>query len=207
MKKRLISSFLVAATLVCMSTLALAANYKYFPDVPDTANYAYEINFLREAGIFNGDEQGNFNPNKTMTRAEAATLMVRLFVGEIQTTPTTSSFTDVPSSHWAYGYIETAVQHGMISGYGNGKFGPSDELTYDQAVTLLVRALGYEDIAQELGGWPDGFIIVGDALEITEGTANASGKSVHRNVVAKLIFNSCYRNPDIESDENSNEIY
>jgi len=35
----------------------------------------------------------------------------------------------------------------MISGYGNGKFGPNDELTYNQAVTLLVKALGYEKTA------------------------------------------------------------
>ena len=180
---------------------AQAANYKYFPDVPDDALYVYEINFLKDVGIFSGDEKGNFNPTKTMTRAEAATLMVRLFVGDITVATSTGSFTDVQSSHWAFGYIETAVNHGMINGYGNGKFGPNDELTYAQAVTLLVRALGYFDVAEELGGWPDGYIAVGDVLGMTDDTVNLSGNPVPRNIVAKLIYNACFQNPALENDE------
>lgn len=70
--KRGLSLFAILCFLFGSS--AYAASYKYFPDVPDGSIYEYEINFLKEVGIFTGDEKGNFNPNKTMTRAEAATL-------------------------------------------------------------------------------------------------------------------------------------
>lgn len=199
-------ALLLVVLFTLFGTVAHAASYKYFPDVPDDARYAYEINLLKEAGIFSGDGAGNFNPNQTMTRAEAATIMLRLFVGDVEPSPSTGSFTDVASSHWAYGYIETAVKHGMIGGYGNGKFGPSDELTYEQAVTLLVKAMGYAEIAGELGGWPEGFLIVGGALDITEDTTNLSGNPVPRNTVAKLIYNACFRSPELE-DDNINEVY
>ena len=189
--------FLVLSIIAILSNLPIpvfAVNYSYFPDVPDNATYANEVNSLAAAGIFNGDENGNFNPDKTMTRAEAATLLVRLFVNANTSAPSTGSFSDVPVSHWAYEYIETAVMYGLINGYGNGRFGPGDSLTYSQSVTLLVRALGFEEMAQELGGWPDGYVMMGNELGITQNTINTFENSVPRSTVAVLVYNAWHEN-------------
>lgn len=188
-------AFILAITLTISPTKA----YSVFPDVPDNASYVKEVNFLYEMGIFAGDNNGNFNPNQTMTRAEAATVMVKLFVTDGLTTPAQASFTDVPVSHWAFTWVETAVKYGIFSGYGNGLFGGNDELTYAQAVTLLVKGLGYQDMAEELGGFPYGYIEMGNQLGITQNTVNMGNNPVPRSTVAVLIYNACY------SDYSDNE--
>jgi hypothetical protein len=52
-----------------------------------------------------------------------------------------SSFTDVASSAWYYGYIQTATGYGIIKGYDNGTFGPNDTITREQAMTMIARAM------------------------------------------------------------------
>ena len=125
-----------------------------------------------------------------MTRAEAATLMTRLFVRGDLDSLDSENFTDLPSKHWAFSYIESGVKHGIISGYGNGKFGPEDALTYNQAIALLVRALGFEDMVQQVGGWPDGYVTIADELAMTRNTIKIGDNPVSRSTVAILIYNS-----------------
>jgi hypothetical protein len=170
-----------------------------FPDVPTGVPYAQAVNELAEMGVFQGDPMGNFNPERTMTRAEAAALLVRLFVADDTVASGSGSFNDVPTSHWAYAYIETAVANGMISGYGDGRYGPGDALTFNQAVTLILRALGFEDMAQRRGGWPGGYISVGNEIGITQNTVNIGNIPVRRSTVAVLIHNALPINPPVES--------
>lgn len=54
------------------------------------------------------------------------------------------TFTDVPTTHWAYDFVEEAVENGWVAGIGDGKFGPDQSVTYAQFATMLVRAF-YED--------------------------------------------------------------
>ena len=192
MIKRFMPLLLVA--IILFSTTANAAIYEYFPDVPLDADYAYAVNHLAELGIFSGDEKGNFNPNKTLTRAEFAVTMVRL-IGETDKAlkSKTSSFSDVPKNHWACGYIEVAVEYGLFSGYGNGKFGPGDTLTYEQAVAILLRVLRYEKEAQEAGGWPLGYIKIGRELNLLVNTSINNSKPINRKTVSILLYNAIMR--------------
>lgn len=181
-------NLLLTITLLLANT-ARAADYEYFPDVSSNAAYAEAVNALADLGIFSGDENGNFNPKKTLTRAEFATVIVKLFEEEDRAEKITkSSFNDVPSTHWACGYITVAVELGMVNGYGNGKFGPSDTLTYEQAVTIIVHMEGVEDAAVKSGGYPDGYIKIANDLGITKGTT-ASDSVITRSEVAILIYN------------------
>lgn len=61
------------------------------------------------------------------------------------------SFSDVPSSHWAYSFVETASDAGWISGYDDGTFGVDDQVTYAQMATMLVRAFYPDDFAAYSG--------------------------------------------------------
>ena len=163
----------------------------YFPDVSSNATYAEAVNTLAEMGIFTGDESGNFNPNSTITRAEFAAIMCRL-LGEEQDAQaiTAGSFADVPSSHWACGYVAKAVELGLVSGYGDGRFGPSDTLTYEQAVKVLVCAIGYEEEVNAAGGYPNGYISVADELGITNKVDFEIGISATRGATAQLTWNT-----------------
>ena len=51
-----------------------------------------------------------------------------------------ATFTDVPTTHWSYSYVERAVNEGWIGGYGDGRFGPNDQVTYAQLSTMLIQA-------------------------------------------------------------------
>jgi len=182
----------VAIILILGMTGISALAHNSFPDVPAGAPYAHEVNTLAAEGIFRGDANGNFNPNSSMTRAEAATLLVRLFVDVEVATSGARSFTDVPSSHWAFSYIETAFAFGLISGYGDGRFGPSDPLTYNQALALLIRALNYGPMAEAWGGWPAGYIEAAEELGLSDRTVSTGNNPVPRSTVAVLIYNALY---------------
>ncbi len=161
-----------------------------FPDVPSGASYAEAVRALNELGIITGDERGYFNPNKTITRAEAATIICRLMGVEDEAKAMKNQvFTDVPSDHWAVGYVAKAVELGIVNGYGNGKFGPSDSVTYEQMVKMLVCACGLEEDASEAGGWPNGYIKTANAMGMTESITHTQKAPVNRSVVAQLVYN------------------
>lgn len=141
----------ILLTLILYVSAAMPVSAS-FPDVDKNAGYAEAVEYLADIGIFSGDENGNFNPDKTVTRAEMAVIVCKM-LGETEDLSKADTFTDVPQEHWANAYIARAAELGIISGYGDGTFGPGDAVTYEQAVTMVVRALGLEDEANEYGGY------------------------------------------------------
>lgn len=162
-----------------------------FSDVPEGAAYAEAVEKLAKAGIITGDENGKFNPDNTITRAETAAIMCRLMGVEDEAKALTkSSFSDVSAAHWAVGYIAKAAEMEIINGYGDGNFGPEDKVTYEQVVKMLVCFLGNEDLAKASGGYPDGYLAVAKTAGITgDMTFTASGNAP-RHAVAQLIVNA-----------------
>ncbi len=67
--------------------------------------------------------------------------------------PVSVSFSDVPTTHWAYTYIQNAVANGLFSGVGNGQFGPGMNVTRGMFVTTLYSAAGSPDV--ELSDFTD----------------------------------------------------
>lgn len=162
-----------------------------FPDVPATAPYAEAVNTLHEYGIINGDNKGNFNPNSPVTRAEAAAMICRLLgMEEDAKRLSTDAFKDVPVNHWANGYIAKAAEQKIIGGYGNGKFGPNDPVTYLQLAKMLVCVWGYDNDANAKGRWPTGFAEVARSKGYFNGISDEQNKSADRSMVALMIYNS-----------------
>ena len=186
MRKRILGIFLsLILTAGMFVTPAFAGSV--FPDVSDSADYA---KLTKEMGIFAGDNKGNFNPDKGITRAECAVVVYRL-LGETAdaATMTTNAFTDVPKSHWANGYIAWAYSKGFISGYGNGKFGPSDMVTYEQAITMLMAGIDYGSAAVDAGGYPYGYISVAERYGFLAGVEDTFGSAITRANIAVLLAN------------------
>lgn len=195
--KEIIRTVLILAiccAVLCSSALADTGAYTVaFPDVPATAPYAEAVETLYDMGIFNGDKNGNFNPDSTITRAESAAVICRLMGAEDEAkTMTKQVFDDVPASHWAVGYVAKATELGIINGYGNGKFGPSDPVTYEQIVKMLVCAWGWGELAQEQGGYPNGYLQIAEEFNITTGISQRPKEVASRSVVAILVYNSLY---------------
>lgn len=184
---------LLMSILLCsqlFGTVAFATT-GIFPDVPTSANYAQAVETLAQNGIITGDDKGNFNPDSTITRAEAATIICRLAgVQEEAKKLNNSGFADVPSSHWAAGYVAEAAKLGIVNGYGNGNFGPSDSVTYNQMVKMLVCTYHLGDMAIKAGGWPNGYLKVAENWEITQNTVVSNDTAIPRKTVAILCYNT-----------------
>lgn len=183
--------FLLLAALLTVHAFGLS-----FSDVPAGVWYADAVSKVSGLGIMIGDEQGRFNPQKPVTRAEMAVIVCRvleLTLDEDAYLPVylvAENFSDVPESHWANGHINKASFLEITLGYGDGRFGPGDAVTYEQAVTMLVRALGGGDDAAAQGGYPQGFLRVADGLGLLSGLQGAvAGEPLSRANVAVLLSN------------------
>lgn len=179
-------SVMLCAVLFCGSAAGVGSK---FPDVPEDADYVTAVRCLSELEIIVGFENGEFRPDEPITRAQAAAIICRLKgaaakAEEMQESP----FTDVPDSHWATGYITVAEALEIISGYGDGTFGPDDTLTYAQMLSILVNAWGYTDMAKYSGGWPEGYLAVAREYRLIGNDVDGDAPCP-RSAVAQM----CYR--------------
>lgn len=176
----------VLALVVAFSMMLSVVAFADYADVAEDASYADAVELLSALDIIKGDDLGNFNPDKTITRAEFAAVVCRaLGYGDVTGV---NNFVDVPADHWAAGVIGYAAQLGIVNGYGDNKFGPEDNVTYDQAVKMLVVALGFENVAQRKGGYPSGYLAVASQYKITSGVKATT--EAPRATVAQLVYNA-----------------
>ena len=182
----LLAVALIGAVLIC-PVMATSS----FPDVDENANYAEAVEYLNDIGIMRGDNRGNFNPDNPVTRAEMATIICNM-LNESEDLAVSDNFTDVPTTHWANKYVTKAAELGIVSGYGNGKFGPDDTVNYEQAVKMIVSAAGHSDYSNEQGGYPDGYLKVAAELGYTTGLSPQKGELLKRWQVAVITSNALF---------------
>lgn len=181
-------AFVVVFTM--MFSFAVSANS--FPDVSKDASYAEAVTVLSSLNVMIGDEKGNFNPDKILTRAEATALIMRVkgLAEAAEGAKGATAFSDVAADHWASGSINLAYQSGVVKGMGDGTFAPESEVLYEQFVKMLVAALGYEPQVETLGGYPTGYLVVASQKNITKGATGSAGTPVARSVAARLLYNA-----------------
>ena len=186
--RRLLSLIVVLSMVLSFNVSVSQA--AVFTDVPDTHKYAEAINLLSGLGIITGYGNGVFKPDHTVTRAEAATIIVRTLGMADDVEQGSTIFSDVKSSHWASGYINKAVENGIINGFPDGTFLPEDNVTYEQIVKMVVCAIGHDPKANELGGYPQGFIRAASDAKVTKGISGSGSNPAPRGLVAQLIYNA-----------------
>ncbi|HHY46732.1 MAG TPA: S-layer homology domain-containing protein [Firmicutes bacterium] len=103
------------------------------------------IEALSSEGIIGGYPDGTFKPEASISRAEFAKIVARSFAIRPSGVP---RFKDVRSDNWARGYIAAVDDKGIMSGYPDGTFRPSQGITRAEVATALVRALGLNDKLQ-----------------------------------------------------------
>ena len=152
MLKRQIPALMICAVLLCMlSASALAVE---FPDV-SLEHWAHDdVVKASDCGLVQGLEDGTFRPEETLNRASFVTILQRMFGWET-VTPAVPSFTDVPADAWYYAAVETARAHGVLD--ADTAFHPMGYITRSDMAVMLVRALGYDTLADSLAaaGAPD----------------------------------------------------
>ncbi len=145
----------VLALVMALSLTVSAANVKDYKDADDVT-FVEAVDVLTSMGVLEGSD-GSFNPTMTLNRAEAAKIISYLMLGKTSADnlkAVTAPFNDVSAAHWASGYIANCVNEGIIGGYGNGNFGPNDQLTATQFAKMLLCAVGYGVNGEFTGaGW------------------------------------------------------
>ncbi len=109
---------------------------------------------LSAYGIFSGDEDG-YRLVDYVTRAEFCKMVCA--AASLPAVDSGVDFSDVDASHWAYEYIAAAAASGLINGDENGNFDPDGNITYTDGAKILLQALGYEPLADSMGGYPSGY--------------------------------------------------
>jgi hypothetical protein len=120
--------------------------YPDFNDVPVGSTFYSYVETAFQHGTVSGYEDGTFRPNNSVTRAQVAKMLV-IGAGWTIFTPSTPTFSDVPSSYWAFSYIETAFAHGIIAGFADGGFHPDQPVTRAQLAKMV-------DLATQLARGP-----------------------------------------------------
>jgi len=188
MKRKIISLVLALVLLVSAMPAALAAEGS-FTDITDK-DVAQAAETLRLLGVVDGVGGGKFEPANNLTRAQFCKMAIVMMGIEAQEPGYRSRtiFTDVASTHWARGYINLAAsgENKFISGMGNGIFAPDEDITFAQAVTILVRLLGYSDSDTSMQ-WPEGYLTLADGIGLTEGFDLGANAAVSRAEAAKLF--------------------
>lgn len=109
-----------------------------FTDVPADAWYAEAVNTLASLGVIKGIGDGQFAPNRTITRAEFTVIAMRF---ANVSADVTNPFTDIATNDWYYTAVTSAVSYGWINGYSDGSFRPQATITRAEVVTIVNRML------------------------------------------------------------------
>ncbi len=133
------------AGLVCAVMLAAMPGPAYgFHDVPEGYWAQEQIVSMAARELVSGYPDGTYRPDRVLTRAEAAVMLVNAVglgqeVRDIQGSG--SIFRDVTSGHWAAAYINVAWEQGFVGGYPDGTFRPGQQVNRVEMASMLVRAL------------------------------------------------------------------
>lgn len=111
-----------------------------FNDMKEAVWAEEAISFLYERGIINGNPDGSFKPNSNITRAEFVKMIVTAM--DISASTSDIDFVDVNADAWYAPYVAASCEWGIVKGDGNGYFSPEANITRQDMVTMLYRALG-----------------------------------------------------------------
>lgn len=174
---------MVLILILAISSLAAATNVEQQTEAAKR---------LVAMGILTGYEDGSLKLENNITRAEFATLAVRLLNrdGEVANYKKDTIFSDVKKESWASGYINIAVEEGLITGYEDETFRPQQSITYAEILAILVRALGYDDKIDTNEPWPTNYTKKATELGIDADMTISANEKATRGDVVLFVDNS-----------------
>lgn len=164
--KLLLCVLLAASALLASGNMHTEASTA-FKDI-NKNHYAYkEITYLAEGNITGGDASGNFQPKSKVTRAQFTALLGRAL--DLDGKQRKTKFRDVGSNNFASGYIQSAVDQNIISGYSDGSFKPEGYVTRGEMAVMISKAFGY-NFRNSASGAAEAMVSRGIDLGAEDGT-------------------------------------
>ena len=102
------------------------------------------IQAINALGIMLGDESGDMQLGRSVSRAEFATMAVKsTSFADLVSTPSVAPYPDVPRNHWSAPYVAQSIKLGFVSGYTDGTFRPNNQITLAEGTSIILKVLGY----------------------------------------------------------------
>ena len=180
-------SLLLSSTLV-LGMLVMGGSAAGYKDVDASNDNQEAIEVLQAVGIMTGDQNGNFNPDGSITRNEMAVIMAHLLNLNYDYYRGTNPFTDVPE--WAAPYVAACAAEGVVAGIGNGQFGGNQKVTAAQASLMIMKALGYFQNAEDFGSdWQVATISQASKISLFDQINATAESALTRGQVAQMVLN------------------
>lgn len=178
--------------ICCFSAFLISTMTAFaYSNTPKTASDEI-INVIKLLEIANGDENGNMNFDKEVTRAE----FVKMVINASSSKETAANiklnvslFPDVKNSYWGAGYIYVAINNNLVNGYIDGTFKPGNSVTLEEAATIVLRLLGYssDDL---IGSYPTAQLQKYSDLKLNENISAKRGDKLTREECMILLYNT-----------------
>jgi len=195
-----------AIPVTATAHLITLAHRHPFTDVP--AGYWADdpLQFLVAEGVVSGYADGTFRPEATVTRVQFAKMVVEAMEWQVQFS-SQPTFSDVPASHWAYGYVETASARGVIAGYADGTFRPDAPITRAQAAKMIATARDWAMEPPEVNSfldvsadnWAYNYAEMVYAADVMSGYADRTFRPYNtatRAQIAKILAHALFSDPN-----------
>ena len=220
---------LLAMVLALVMTLSLAvsANAAFKDADKVSADYSEAVAVLNGMGVFKGYEDGSFQPQGNITRAEVAAIVYRVYTADVKDAKasmyaTYNKFSDMAGAGWAQGYIGYCANAALVKGYPNGTFQPSGKVTGYEVLAMILRAIGYDQNNEFTGA--DWALHVAQTAQQAHVLDNVKGVDLNapatRELVAELLFRAIakapmvtytaafgYQTVSFNGDKNSNKTF
>ncbi len=172
---------------LCLAALPARAGAAYTDITDETVATAAAA--LEGMGVVSGTSDSTFNPSGSLSRAQLCAMLVNAagLSSQVSTYARKTLFSDVSASAWYNGYVNLAYSQGLVSGNGDGTFGPNEAVTYGEMATSLLRLLGYT--SKEVGAvWPLDYTTFCDELGLSDGLSLGAYDSLNRGEGAVLLY-------------------
>ena len=189
---------LLAMVLALVMTLSLAVSANAFKDDKSISDdYAESVAVLNGMGVFKGYEDGSFQPEGNITRAEVATIIYRIYTADVAKNDksglyaTYNKFSDMAGAGWAQGYIGYCANASLVKGYPDGTFKPSGKVTGYEVLAMILRAVGYDKNNEFSGAdWALHVAQTAQQLGVLDRVAKTTDLNApaSRELVAELLF-------------------
>jgi len=189
--KKVVNSVLASALAVSLVPAVVGAEEAAATTAAPAMDPALQkvVKRLEALKLVAGYGNGDYGVEKTITRAEFATLVARARGLEqgAKLAVSQANFTDVKASDWFAGFVNIASTEELVKGYTDNTFKPQNNVTYAEAVAMIIRALGYEPSVR--GVWPNNYISKASELGVAK-TITTPNNAATRGDVFKMLDNA-----------------
>ena len=194
---------LALALVMLLGVMVVGAGAAKFSDVPRGSDNEAAVEVMNAIDIIKGDGNGEFRPDDTLTRAEAAViiskvLMTPSIVAKIAENTVTSKFADVNAYEdgWAAPYVEACVASQVILGDDDGNFAPAREVSGAEFAAMLLRVLDIDK--GQFVNWPFDWQKASLDIGLDANNADVFAAKLTRVEAAQMALNALQYSPEGE---------